>query len=127
MQTRTMTIEELNEIEEDGAYTWVSDWVLVRKLSVEAVALYTRMCFAAKLDEQFGDNHVTLTKQQADAYTAGNGEAAVKELLKIGAITKVKSSRGKTRFRLEDHSPEVRAWRKNGFVQAGDLPVVSYV
>lgn len=126
MPSRTMTLDELSQIQEAGEYTWLSDWVLAEPLTAQALALYARMCLLAKADEQFGDTHMTLTVERADAYCGGSGKAALDELLKTGAISRVSSGgRSGTRYRLEDYPPKIRAERA-GYTQGDGKPLVTY-
>jgi hypothetical protein len=125
MASRTLTINEMDAIHEGNQTTWVSDWVINLNLSPQAIRLYVQMCRAAKDDESNG-TRVTLSREQADDYAQGDGEAAVQELLKVEAITKIsRFSSGKTRFQLQDYSPEIRALR-SGATQADNNPVVTY-
>lgn len=126
MPSRTMTLDELSEMQEAGGYTYLSDWVLAEPLSPKALALYARLCLLAKMDEQFGDTHMTLTVEQADTYCGGGGKVALEELLKAGAISRVSSGgRSGTRYRLEDYPPRVRAERA-GYTQGDGKPLVTY-
>lgn len=125
MASQTLTIEEMDAIHEGNATTWVSDWVIKLDLSPQAIRLYVKMCHAAKDDESNG-TRVTLSREQVDNYAQGDGEAAVQELLRVQAVTKIsRFSSGKTRFQLQDYSPEIRALR-GGATQVNDNPVVTY-
>lgn len=122
-----ISVEEHHQFARSGRATQVADWVIALGLSPESHVLYMRVCRIAELDDPKGVCF-TITQREADHLSGGDGNRALKELVSVGALTKVAmytKGEKKIRFRVEIHPPEVRALRE-GYRQAGGLPVVSY-
>ncbi|MCP9209646.1 hypothetical protein [Streptomyces cucumeris] len=121
----TINVEQMDGFARSGKATQVADWVIVLNLTPQAHVLYMRMGRLASLEDDKGVR-VTLTKQQADELAGGDGEAALKELLKVGAVSKVAAYKtGKVRFEIEIYPPEVRALMGD-YRRAHGLPVVTF-
>lgn len=121
----TMSVDELDGFARSGRATQVADWVILLGLKPETHVLYIRLCRAASTEDRNGVR-VTVTKADADRMSGGNGVDSLKELVRVGAITKVATYRsGKIRFEIEVYPPEVRALMGD-YRQAAGMPVVSY-
>jgi len=123
----TIAYDRWDLMNQERETTEVSDWVIRLDLSTSALVLYLRMSYLAKQQDPASGIRLTLSDQQLDTYAKGDGAAAVKELMKAGAISKVAAykKRGKVRFQIEEYPPEVRE-RIGESVHVEDLPVVTY-
>lgn len=121
----TLSVGHMGDIAEACTTTEVADWVIALDLAPETHLLYQRMCRIAKDADRAGVR-LTLTREQADQLSKGDGAAALRELLEVGAITKVSSYQGgKVRYEIQIFPPETRRFM-GPFRQANGLPVVSY-
>ncbi len=121
----TMSVDELDGFARSGRATQVADWVILLGLKPETHVLYIRLCRAASTEDRNGVR-VTVTKADADRMSGGNGVESLKELVRVGAITKVATYRsGKVRFEIQVYPPEVRSLMGD-YRQAAGMPVVSY-
>jgi hypothetical protein len=120
----TISIERMGEFRDACAATSVSDWVVMLDLPPQALVLYMRMCHLAGIEDA-QRVRVTLTHDEANTLSGGDGEAALNDLLTVGAVTKVATYRsGKARYEIQDFPPHIRATLSE-YRQAGGLPVVS--
>lgn len=120
----TISVERMDGFARTGTATSVADWVVMLKLAPEALVLYMRMCHIAE-NEDPARTRVTLTPEEADTLAQGDGRAALKELLKVGAVTKVAAYKsGKTRFEIQDFPPTTRAEMAQ-YRHEGGLPVLT--
>lgn len=123
----TISVEDHHGFARDGRATQIADWVIALGLAPQSHVLYMRVCRIAELEDAKGVCF-TITQREADRLSGGNGNEALKELVSVGALTKVAvytKGEKKVRFRVEIYPPEVRALRGE-YRQAGGLPVVSY-
>lgn len=121
----TMSVTELDGFARSGKATQVADWVILLGLKPETHVLYMRLCREAANEDRNGVR-VTVTRADADRMSGGNGIEALKELLRVGAITKVATYQsGKVRFEIEIYPPEVKSLMGD-YRQAAGMPVVSY-
>jgi hypothetical protein len=120
-----MSVAELDDFARSGRATEVADWVIALNLKPHTHVLYMRMCRIARIEDREGIR-LTLTREEADNLSRGDGSEALNELLGVGAITKVAAYRsGKVRFQIEIYPPEVRSLMGE-YRQAAGMPVVSY-
>ena len=121
----TINVGQAAEFARSGKATEVADWVILLDLAPCSHVLYLRMCRIAAHEDRNGIR-LTLDKAEADNLSGGNGVGALRELLSVGAVTKIASYKsGKVRFQVEVYPPEVRALM-GGFRHEGGLPVVTY-
>jgi hypothetical protein len=120
-----MSVAEMVDFAQSGKTTEVADWVIVLGLQPHSHVLYLRMCRIAAHEDRNGVR-LTLTPEDADRYSNGDGASALAELMAVGAITKVAAYQsGKARFEIEIYPPEVRSLRGE-YRQVAGKPVVSY-
>ncbi|MFE0472406.1 hypothetical protein ACFW2V_12400 [Streptomyces sp. NPDC058947] len=121
----TISIERMGEFHEACAATSVADWVIMLDLAPESLVLYMRMCRLAEIEDT-QRTRVTLTRDEANTLSGGDGGAALRDLLEVGAITKVAAYKsGKTRYAIQDLPPRTRA-AAGEYRQAGGLPVATF-
>lgn len=123
----TIGVDEHHSFARSGRATQVADWVITLNLSPHAHVLYMRVCRIAEQKDRQG-TRFSITQEESDLLSGGDGHEALKELISVGALTKIESyskDRKKVRLQIEIYPPEVRALR-DGYRQAGGLPVVSY-
>lgn len=123
--SNTISMSQSAEFARSGKATEVADWVILMDLAPHSHILYMRMGQIASHEDQRGVR-VTLTRQEADRLCGGHGVDALRELLQVGAITRVAVYKsGKARFQIEVYPPEVRALMGE-YRHAGGLPVVTF-
>jgi len=123
--SNTINVGQAAEFARSSRTTEIADWVIVLDLAPHSYMLYLRMCRIAAHEDNRGVR-LTLDKAEADNLSGGHGVKALRELLSVGAITRVASYKsGKVRFQVEVYPPEVRALMSD-FRHEGGLPVMTY-
>lgn len=123
--SNTISMSQSAEFARSGRATEVADWVILLDLAPHSHILYMRMGRAASHEDQRGVR-VTLSKDDADRLSGGDGVSALRELLQVGAITRVAAYKsGKARFQIEVYPPEVRSLMSE-YRHEGGLPLVTF-
>ena len=121
----TISVDQAAEFGRSGKATEIADWVILLGLQAESHVLYMRLCRAAANEDRSGVR-VTVSKGDVDEMSGGDGVKALKELLRVGAVTRIASYKsGKVRIQIEIYPPEVRA-AMSEYRHEGGLPVVTY-
>lgn len=121
----TISLDRMGALHDSCAATSVADWVVMLDLAPQTLVLYMRMCRLAGIEDAHRVR-VTLTLDEANRLSGGDGGAALRELLEVGAITTVaKYKSGKTRYEIQDFPPRSRD-ALSDYRHARGLPVVSF-